>query len=195
MSAALYIPQSIGLFGPSAVDYTAVANSYSADTIATNSSVRRPFEMDGALWVNTSGSGNFYKKDSLRVYRLVPAAMFDGAIASYADKSHLWAADALTDEQKNLGFYHGMAVKSGSHSCVLAGPEYELLAEPVAVNERINEDDDSALMLDGWGEWALEAEDLQEGSAEQLSLINCDAGDGVLPASQVRHDSKQIVMF
>jgi hypothetical protein len=98
--------------------------SYSADLIATNERVRRPFQHLGEFWVCTSITGWGLTRSGYReheAYRLTPERMFIGVPTTYRAKTG--AADAAEAARNDpFGFYHGMAVKHGSEAFVLSGP-------------------------------------------------------------------------
>lgn len=163
----VYQPQNVGLFGEVHVDYAAAVKSYSSDSIGTSGAVRKPFEMDGELWVSIGQSGRGYapyRCTSIRIYKLVAASAFAGRTVSYGERvAECHAADAAEDDSgdriREL-FYHGMKVKHAGRACVLVGPEYELLAEPVVIDDRYGDaeeepdysTDDWELEPDGEGE-------------------------------------------
>ena len=98
--------------------------SYSADVIATNSRVRKPFTRKNALYICTSISGSGLAdsgKEEHEAYRLVPARTFTGNTTTYHDKTAR-AEDAEAARNDPNGFYHGMTIKHGAEDFVLCGP-------------------------------------------------------------------------
>ena len=187
----LYRSPNSGLFGESRIDYDAAANSYSADTIGMNSKVRRPFEMDGSLWVCTGSVGSFTRLTSIEIYKLTPARDFDGTPTSYRNKIDIDGGYSARADP--MGFYHGMTVQHSGKDYVLTGPEYELLSEPVQVRARADEDEDAAID-DAAADFAL---DFVGGSLElggdQMTLEGISTGQDSL--SQRARDSKQTTLF
>lgn len=190
--AVLYRSPNSGLFGESRVNYDAAANSYSADTIGTNSKVRRPFEMDGALWVCVGSGGSFTRLTSIRIYKLTTAREFDGTPTNYRNK--IDADGGRSARADPMGFYHGMTVQHSGKDYVLTGPEFELLSEPVQVHARADEDEDGAIE-NAAAEFAL---DFVGGAAEfagdQMTFegIRNDLGEAM---PQRARDSKQTTLF
>ena len=87
-----------------------IAASYSADKIIEGK-VRKPFEYDGALYVNTGGywdSKNIYGCEA-GAWRLVPLSEYQGEITTYREKS-------------GPG-YEGIRVKWKKSEYVLTGPK------------------------------------------------------------------------
>jgi len=105
--------------------------SYSADVIAANGRVRRPFTWKGAPYVCTSISGSRLTdsgKEEHEAYRLVPARTFTGNTATYHDKTAR-AEDAEAARNDPSGFYHGMTIKHGAEVFVLCGPPIRFTAD------------------------------------------------------------------
>lgn len=94
-----------------------IAASYSADRIGMGQPIRRPFEWRGGLWVNVGGTHRA-GECTVRAYRLVDAALFDGTPTTYAAKTR--DGDAARADPN--GFYHGMGVKHAGQTYVLCGP-------------------------------------------------------------------------
>lgn len=142
MRGTIYTPKNVGLFGQGDVNLAAALASYSADRIGEAGCIRRPFEMDGSLWVcigmSAGGQGSAGRYRSIRIYRLTPAAKFVDAATTYREKT----MDCEAARNDPNGFYHGITVKSGGQTFVLTGPEYELLAEPTAIAEPSTRDAD-----------------------------------------------------
>jgi hypothetical protein len=104
-----------------ATDFAVVQKSYSADKIAEKkSTVREPFEIDGKLYVCTSGWGKD-KQQFAHVYRLTPVADFDGRVTDYYNKLKDDHGEKARNDPK--GFYHGMHVRQGGKDYILTGPE------------------------------------------------------------------------
>ena len=93
-----------------------VSASYSADTIAFKSRVRRPFTYRQALWVCTGTGGRL--GSVAEAYRLTEAEQFDGDPTTYGEK----VRDSEAARSDPNGFYHGMTVKHGGREHVLTGP-------------------------------------------------------------------------
>jgi hypothetical protein len=92
--------------------------SYSADVIASNGRVRKPFRWKDGLYVCTSISGSGLTDSGMQeheAYRMVPAKMFTGTPANYHDKTAR-AEDAAAARNDPNGFYHGMTVTHSTES-------------------------------------------------------------------------------
>jgi len=106
--------------------------SYSADVIASNGRVRKPFRWKDGLYVCTSISGSGLTDSGMQeheAYRLVPARTFTGTTATYHDKTAR-AEDAEAARNDPNGFYHGMTITHGTEILVLCGPPIRFTAEP-----------------------------------------------------------------
>lgn len=90
--------------------------SYSADRIAMSNAVRRPFLHASCRWVCVGIGVNY----SVQAYRLVHRSAFAGASTTYAVKVGLNRGDDARSDP--MGFYHGIAVRSGGEEFVLCGP-------------------------------------------------------------------------
>lgn len=103
-----------------------ISKSYSADLIATNGKVRKPFRYQGHFWTATSlaGKGGI---QSAEAYRLIPEKLFDGSIISYQQKTG-GADSAEAARQDPLGFYHGMLVRFKGAGHALVGPPAHFIA-------------------------------------------------------------------
>jgi hypothetical protein len=94
--------------------------SYSADTIASSGRIRKSFRWQAQLMVTVSFSRRD-GRDEAEAYRLVLAATFPGQPTSYSDRiGSAEEADAARNDPN--GFYHGVLVRQGSETFVLAGP-------------------------------------------------------------------------
>jgi hypothetical protein len=105
--------------------------SYSADVIAMNGRVRKPFKWKDALCVCTSISGSGLTGSGVEeheAYRIVPVKMFTEATKTYGEKTDK-AEDAEAARNDPNGFYHGMIIKHGSESFVLCGPPIRFTAD------------------------------------------------------------------
>jgi hypothetical protein len=105
--------------------------SYSADVIASNRRVRKPFTWNGALYVCTSITGSALTDSGTQeheAYRIVPVKMFTGTTKTYSEKT-VKAEDAEAARNDPNGFYHGMTIKHGGESFVLCGPPVRFTAE------------------------------------------------------------------
>jgi len=102
-----------------------IAGSYSADKIAMENAVRKPFRWNGAPHVST---GSFGAGERLvhEAYRLVDASVFKGAPTTYAEKSK----DGEAARRDPMGFYHGMTVRQGGRQLVMCGPPVGFKAGP-----------------------------------------------------------------
>lgn len=106
-----------------------VRASYSGDTIAMESKVRRPFRHAGSLWtcVGSSGRGG---TEQAECYRLTHLKMFTGRTTTYHEKTGT-ADGAEAARNDPNGFYDRMLVKNGKESYVLIGPPATFVAESV----------------------------------------------------------------
>jgi hypothetical protein len=105
--------------------------SYSADVIGMSGRVRKPFKWNGALCVCTSIRGCGLTESGRQeheAYRIVPAKMFTGTTTTYSDKTDR-AEDAEAARNDPNGFYHGMVIKHGGETFVIAGPPIRFTAE------------------------------------------------------------------
>jgi hypothetical protein len=100
--------------------------SYSADTIAFQSTVRRPFLWRGEAWiaVGLTGIGGVEQAEAVR---LVAAESFKGTITTYRNRCANERA-ARAARRDPMGFYHGVRVKRGGATYVLSGPEERFVA-------------------------------------------------------------------
>ena len=96
-----------------------IAAAYSADLIAMEGRVRRPFRLNGWSYVTVGIKGRVSDL-SAEAYRLVPIGLFDGTQTTYTDKCALDYGNHARHDP--LGFYHGMTVRSGGNNFVLCGP-------------------------------------------------------------------------
>jgi hypothetical protein len=96
--------------------------SYSGDSIAMGQPVRKPFRMDGEMWVAIALSN-----DGARAYRLCPLRVFNGTPTTYHDKSGTSECAEAARNDPN-GFYDRMTVKHGGQQFVLCGPEVQFVA-------------------------------------------------------------------
>jgi len=96
--------------------------SYSGDCIAMGQPVRKPFRMDGEMWLTISLSN-----DGARAYRLCPLRVFNGTPTTYRDKSGTSECAEAARNDPN-GFYDRMIVKHGGQQFVLCGPEVRIVA-------------------------------------------------------------------
>jgi hypothetical protein len=105
--------------------------SYSADVIASNGRVRKPFSWKDGLCVCTSISGSGLTDSGTQeheAYRIVPVKMFTGTTKTYGEKTDK-AQDAEAARKDPNGFYHGMTITHGGESFVLCGPPITFTAE------------------------------------------------------------------
>ena len=105
--------------------------SYSADVIASNGRVRKPFTWKGALYVCTSISGSALTDSRMQeheAYRMVPVRMFTETTKTYSEKTDK-AEEAEAARNDPKGFYHGMTIKHAGESFALCGPPIRFTAE------------------------------------------------------------------
>jgi hypothetical protein len=96
--------------------------SYSGDSIAMGQPVRKPFRMDGEMWVAIGLSNH-----GAKAYRLCPLRVFYGTPTNYRDKTGT-AEGAEAARNDPNGFYDRMTVKHGGQQFVLCGPEVQIVA-------------------------------------------------------------------
>ena len=114
-----------GIFDHAKSDYVNegdIPASYSGDCIAMGQPVRKPFRMDGEMWV-AIGLSN----DGARAYRLCPLRVFNGTPTTYHDKSGTSECAEAARNDPN-GFYDRMTVKHCGQQFVLCGPEVQIVA-------------------------------------------------------------------
>ena len=94
-----------------------IYGAYSADKIALEGKIRKPFRLKGWLYTATSvaGSVDFMMATA---YRLMPPAHVDLQLRTYADLR-------LNTNREN-GFYHGLSVEHGGEQYILVGPPVEI---------------------------------------------------------------------
>lgn len=116
--------------------------SYSADRIAEDKPIRKPFAWRGGLWVCV-GTGPIWNRPGVtfhHVYRIVPEAQFEGTATTYREKTkyQFRANCPKSKDPRNdpNGFYHGMTVKHGGQRFVIVGPELTLEPAAEAVPEQ-----------------------------------------------------------
>lgn len=95
-----------------------ISRSYSADKIALEGRVRKPFAWKHGLWVCTS-LHSLKDRRNAEAYRLVPERFFDGQSRSYQEV----CMNADEGRRQPEGFYHGMQARHGKDSYVLVGPK------------------------------------------------------------------------
>ncbi len=100
-----------------------IARSYSADTIAIASRIRKPFRFQNRLWVGVGLYGH-HPACILKAYQIMKKEQFLGESTTYDIK----ICDSKSARQDPDGFYHGMAVKYGGRSYILVGPPVEFVA-------------------------------------------------------------------
>ena len=110
-----------------------IQNSYSGDTIASGSSVRKPFKVGGKLYVSTSGFSGPGMPQENKCYMLIPREEFEGDAVYYGQKP-TWLIVITNGEEEYAedwsgqrrcqpeGFYHRMLIKRGKSLWVLIGP-------------------------------------------------------------------------
>jgi hypothetical protein len=126
-----------------------IDDSYSADRIAADQPVRKPFQHDGALWICTSitGSGlTVSGSTEHEAYRLVPGRVFTGMPTTYGTRTSTGEAAETARNDPN-GFYHGVAVKLGRETFVLCGPPLRFVPEEVAMRPGADPKSETPLQL------------------------------------------------
>ena len=93
-----------------------IVGAYSADKIAFDEPVRRPFKWQGAGWIAVSID---YRDSTVEAHKLVAPGAFQGTPVTYAKKV---GRDGEAARHDPRGFYHGMLVKRGSGFVVVSGP-------------------------------------------------------------------------
>jgi hypothetical protein len=101
--------------------------SYSADTIASSGKIRKAFRWQAQLMVTVSLS-RLDGRDQAEAYRLALVAAFPGTPTSYNARVGS-AEDAEAARNDPNGFYHGILVRQGSETFVLAGPPLVFVPE------------------------------------------------------------------
>ena len=83
--------------------------------------VRKPFRMDGEMWVAIGLSNR-----GAEAYRLCPLRIFAGTPTTYREKT---GTAELAEAARNdpNGFYDRMTVKNGGQEFVLCGPEVQIV--------------------------------------------------------------------
>ena len=99
-----------------------IAASYSADKIALEGTVRKPFVWRHALWVCTS-SRSMGSTQCATAYRLLPERFFEGEPSTYNEVAMLEPEKRFKLED----FYHGMRVQHGKQDYILVGPSVNFL--------------------------------------------------------------------
>ncbi len=89
-----------------------VSASYSADRIAENKPIRKPFDWRGEAWVSTGGQGLAWK-----AYRLIDRQVFGETATTYGERVR--GGDASRADPN--GFHHGVTVTRANRSLVLCG--------------------------------------------------------------------------
>lgn len=126
-----------------------INDSYSADRIASDQPVRRPFEHDGELWICTSitGSGlTVSGSTEHEAYRLVLGRVFAGMPTTYGTRTRTAEAAEVARNDPN-GFYHGVAVRLGRETFVLCGPPLRFVPEEVAMRPGADARSEGSLQL------------------------------------------------
>ena len=114
-----------GIFDHQQSDYVNegdIPASYSGDSIAMGQPVRKPFRMDGEMWLTIALSSK-----EARAYRLCPLRIFTGSPTTYRDKTGTEECAEAARNDPN-GFYDRMTVKHGGQEFVLCGPEVQIVA-------------------------------------------------------------------
>ncbi len=91
-----------------------ISASYSADVIAMEGRVRKPFRLNGYLCVCVGKS--YHPQAGAKIYKLIELQNFEGTPTSYNERCKEEARACPN------GFYHGMRVKNGKQTYVLSGP-------------------------------------------------------------------------
>lgn len=99
-----------------------ISSSYSADVIALQGRVRKPFVYQGVLWVCVGLCSRPF--ECAEAYRLIDERLFNGEPTTYAQK----VRDSEAARNDPMGFYHGMSVTHGGRRYVLSGPQAVFVA-------------------------------------------------------------------
>ncbi len=103
-----------------------IRGAYSADTIALEGRVRRPFQFRGGLYVTTSVHGA--ETIQAEAYNLQRSEFFAEQAMTYHERCR------SNNPRDNInGFYHGMLIQHGNIEYVLIGPplRFEASDEPM----------------------------------------------------------------
>ena len=92
-----------------------ISASYSADVIAMQGRIRKPFRLNGYLCVCVGKA--YYPQPGAKGYKLIELQNFEGTPTTYRERCKEEARACPN------GFYHGMKVKSAGQLFVLCGPE------------------------------------------------------------------------
>ena len=92
-----------------------ICTSYSADRIASERPVRKPYLHEGQKWVCVGSSGSFWHG-----YRLIHPTYFEGDTFTYGER----VRDAQNGRNDRSGLYHGMQVKHGGNVIALPQPQF-----------------------------------------------------------------------
>jgi hypothetical protein len=82
-----------------------IVASYSADRICEGAPIRKPFGWKGALWVCVSIQGRGDGEQTLKAYRLTPAAVFTAEATTYGRKVSIYEGDFQMNEISGDGTY------------------------------------------------------------------------------------------
>ena len=96
-----------------------ISAANSADKIAFESKIRKPFRLQGWLHATVSLQGTASDTNAT-AYRLFDLSNFDGVPQTYLEASR--------KPKRGSGFYHGMLVTYGTRKYVLVGP-------PITINK------------------------------------------------------------
>lgn len=103
-----------------------IYRAYSADTIALEGRVRRPFQFRGALYATTSVHGGETVK--AEAYNLQRPEFFTEQTVTYHER-----CQSNNPRDNTNGFYHGMQIHHGNTEYILVGPPIRFIPsdEPV----------------------------------------------------------------
>ena len=99
--------------------------SYSADTIAFQGTVRKPFYWRGEPWIAVGLSG-IEGVQQAHAVRLVAVELFDDGTTTYRERCGV--KRAARARRSPMGFYHGIKVTRGGMTYILTGPEERFVA-------------------------------------------------------------------
>jgi len=97
-----------------------ISAAYSADLIAFQGRIRKPFNYAGQLWVTTGKNCRGEHVTAAEASRLIPREHFNGAATTYAEKVRIEGGELARNDPN--GFYHGMTVQQGGQTLVIIGP-------------------------------------------------------------------------
>jgi hypothetical protein len=125
------------------IDRGDINASYSAQEIAMENRIRKPFSFGRDAWVTVGlrGRGRVWEAEA---FRLVSREVFVGTVTNYHERTGT-AEAAESARNDPLGFCHGMVVKCGKELCVLCGPPARFISDAHLVAD--NTEDKASLQL------------------------------------------------